>query len=454
MSLSSPSDQAAPTRTMGFSMAVALVMGNMIGSGIFLLPASLAPFGGVSLIGWLVSTVGAVLIALVFARLASLYPAAGGLYAYTRLGFGDLAGFLVGWGYWISTWCTLAAIAVAFVGYLDPFFPAVVRNPANAALAAVGTVWLLIGVNLAGVRAAGWVQLVTTVLKVAPLILVGVIGLTAFEPANFSIIQTDARSFVGAVNATATLTLWAFLGLECATIPAASIRDPARTIPRATIVGTLVAAVIYIVSTVGVMSMLPPAELARSTAPFADAARALAGDWAAGAIALGAAISCFGALNGWTLIVGQLPLAVARDGLFPPVFGRVSANGTPATGMIIAGLLTTALVGMNYTRQLVDLFTFIILLATLNTLVPYVFCSLAGFLITRGEGRDVSLSASSGAGLVASLAFIYALWTIGGAGVEVVYWGFLLIVAGLPVYVWVVRREARAPAEVRRDARA
>ena len=125
MSLSpSPSDQAAPTRTIGFSMAVALVMGNMIGSGIFLLPASLAPFGGVSLIGWLVSTVGAVLIALVFARLSSLHPAAGGLYAYTRLGFGDLAGFLVGWGYWISTWCTLAAIAVAFVGYLDPFFPA------------------------------------------------------------------------------------------------------------------------------------------------------------------------------------------------------------------------------------------------------------------------------------------------------------------------------------------
>jgi APA family basic amino acid/polyamine antiporter len=425
---------------MGFAMAVALVMGNMIGSGIFLLPASLAAFGGASLLGWVLSTAGAVLIALVFARLARLDPAAGGLYAYTRSGFGDLAGFLVAWGYWISTWCTLAAISVAFVGYLDPFFPAVVRHPPAAGALALLTVWLLIGVNVAGVRAAGWVQLVTTALKIAPLVIVGMIGMFAFEPSHFAIPQTDPRALAGAVNAAATLTLWAFLGLECATIPAGSIRDPARTIPRATIVGTLVTSVVYIASTVGVMSILPPEVLGRSTAPFADAARAVAGSWAGGAIALGAAVSCFGALNGWTLIAGQLPLAVARDGLFPSIFGRVSSNGTPLAGIVIAGLLTTMLVAMNYTRNLVDLFTFIILLATLNTLVPYVFCSLAGFLAPTKSAR---LTLRTGAGLVASLAFAYALWTIAGAGAEVVYWGFLLIAAGLPVYVWVVRQRAR-----------
>jgi APA family basic amino acid/polyamine antiporter len=435
-------DDAAPraSRDMGFAMAVALVMGNMIGSGIFLLPASLAPFGGASLPGWLFSTAGAVLIALVFARLARLNPAAGGLYAYTRSGFGDLAGFLVAWGYWISTWCTLAAISVAFVGYLDPFFPAVVRNPAAAGVLAVATVWLLIGVNLAGVRAAGWVQLVTTALKVAPLILIGAAGLSAFEPSHFAVPETDARSLAGAVNAAATLTLWAFLGLECATIPAGSIRDPARTIPRATVVGTLVTSAIYIVSTVGVMSVVPPAMLGQSTAPFADAARAIWGSWAGGAVALGAAISCFGALNGWTLVAGQLPLAVARDGLFPAIFGRVSSSGTPTAGIIIAGVLTTTLVAMNYSRGLVDLFTFIILLATLNTLVPYVFCSLAGFLIASGP----PLAVRTAAGLIASGAFVYALWAIAGAGTEVVYWGFLLIAAGLPVYVWVVRKRALA----------
>jgi APA family basic amino acid/polyamine antiporter len=427
-------------REMGFAMAVALVMGNMIGSGIFLLPASLAPFGGASLPGWCLSTAGAVMIALVFARLARLDPAAGGLYAYTRHGFGDLAGFLVGWGYWISIWCTLAAISVAFVGYLDPFIPSIVRNPAAAGMLAVGTVWVLIGVNIAGVRAAGWVQVVTTVLKLAPLIVIGAIGLAAFEPSRFAIAQTDARSLAGSVNAAATLTLWAFLGLECATIPAASIRDPSRTIPRATVVGTLVTSVVYIASTVGVMSLVPAEVLATSTAPFADAARAVGGNWAGAAIALGAAISCFGALNGWTLVAGQLPLAVARDGLFPAVFGRVSSNGTPSAGILVAGLLTTVLVAMNYTRNLVDLFTFIILLATLNTLIPYTFCSLAGFLISTKT--EPALRVRTGAGLIASLAFTYSLWTIAGAGTEVVYWGFLLIAAGLPVYVWVTRRRA------------
>jgi APA family basic amino acid/polyamine antiporter len=351
----------------------------------------------------------------------------------------------VAWGYWISTWCTLAAISVAFVGYLDPFFPEIVRNPSAAGVLAVITVWLLIGVNVAGVRAAGWVQVVTTVLKIAPLVIVGAIGLFAFEPSRFAIAETEAHSLAGSINAAATLTLWAFLGLECATIPAGSIRDPARTIPRATVVGTLVTSAVYIVSTLGVMSVLPPDVLGKSTAPFADAASAVAGAWAGAAIALGAAISCFGALNGWTLIAGQLPLAVARDGLFPAAFARVSSNGTPSVGIFIAGILTTILVAMNYTRDLVDLFTFIILLATLNTLVPYVFCALAGFLTEAA--RDAPLRVRTIPGLIASLAFVYSFWAIAGAGKDVVYWGFLLIAAGLPVYVWVVRSRTRGAAE-------
>src|SRR5262249_39401057 len=171
-------------------------------------------------------------------------------------------------------------------------------------------------------------------------------------------------------------------------------------------------------------------------APFADAARLLAGNGAAAVVAFGAATSCLGALNGWILIAGQLPLAVAADGLFPPVFGRMSGRDTPALGMIIAGVLATGLIGLNYARGLVKLFTFIILLATLSTLVPYAFCSLAGFILQR---RERGLPWSVGAAAIATLAFIYSMWTIGGAGLETVYWGFLLLMAGLPVYVWVVR---------------
>ncbi len=426
--------------SLGFWMAVALVIGNMIGSGVFLLPASLAAFGGLSLVGWLVSAAGATCLALVFARLARVAPASGGPYAYTRKAFGDLAGFLVAWGYWISCWSTTAALAVAGVGYLDPFFPTLVRTPALAASLAIGMVWLLTLINIAGVRRAGQVQVVTTVLKVMPLALVGIGGLFFFAPDHFAITASSTGDAAGQVTRVATLTLWAFLGLECATIPAGNIADPVRTIPRATVVGTLLAAGIYIVSTVGVMSLVPPATLAATTAPFADAARVLFGNTAAGLVALGAAISCFGALNGWTLVVGQLPLAVARDGLFPRVFTRVSPRGTPVAGMLIAGVLSSALIAANYTRGLVELFTFIILLATLATLVPYVFSALAVFRIQDPALRGSRMPA--GVRAIAGLAFAYALWAIGGAGAETVYWGFLLLIGGLPVFVWVTRAHA------------
>lgn len=429
---------AAPhtSRSLGFWTAVALVMGNMIGSGIFLLPASLAPYGGLSLVGWLVSTGGALMLAVVFARLSRLDPSAGGPYAYTRSAFGDLPAFLVAWGYWISIWTSLAALSVAFVGYLTPFAPALARPPA-AAVAAIVAVWAVVGVNAAGVRSGGRVQVATTALKLLPLGAIGLIGLLHFDASAFAIPQSSARELAVAVPAVATLTLWAFLGLESATVPADSIHDPDRTIPRATLTGTVLAAAIYIVSTIGVMSVLDRTALGVSSAPFADAARTLGGRWAAGAVAAGAAISCFGALNGWTLLAGQLPLAVARDGLFPRVFARLSTRGTPTASLIIAGALTTGLVCLNYTRGLVELFTFFILLATLSTLVPYAFSSLAVFLL-RGSSSATRLTKTTA--LAAALAFSYSLWAIGGAGQEAVYWGFLLLLGGLPVYVFMVAR--------------
>jgi len=421
-------------------MAVALVMGNMIGSGIFLLPASLARFGGVSLIGWLISTAGALMLALVFARLARIDPASGGPYAYTRRAFGDLAGFLVAWGYWISMWTSLGALAVALVGYLAALIPPITATPAIAAGSALIAVWSLVAVNVIGARAAGWVQVVTTVLKLFPLALVAVLGLAHFDSSRVEIADASVRTLITDVPAVVALTLWAFLGLESATIPAGSIERPDISIPRATVVGTAIVAIVYVASTVGVMSLVPREALGVSTAPFVDAARTQVGDWAAGAVAAGAALSCFGALNGWTLLVGQLPLAVARDGLFPRIFARISQRGTPAAGLIIAGVLTTALVLLNYTRGLVELFTFFILLSTLNTLIPYVFSSLALFLLPE-RGRE---ALPRGIAAAAILAFAYSLWAMTGAGAETIYWGFLLLIAGLPVYVFLVRRSSSA----------
>jgi len=220
-------------RRVGFWTAVTIVMGNMIGSGIFLLPASLAPYGAISLAGWIVSAGGSILLAVVFARLARARPVTGGPYAYTRLAFGDLAGFLVAWGYWVSVWCTLAALAVAFVGYLDPFVPSVVREPASAAILAIAAVWILTAVNARGIAAAGRVQVVTTVLKLVPLAIVGFAGLFFLNPSHFAVADRSLRSLAHGTTATATLTLWAFLGMESAAQNSSAVENPKRNVPLA-----------------------------------------------------------------------------------------------------------------------------------------------------------------------------------------------------------------------------
>jgi APA family basic amino acid/polyamine antiporter len=427
-------------RQFGILIAVALVVGNMIGSGVFLLPASLAPYGGISILGWLFTGAGAIMVALMLARLGKMMPEAGGPYAYTRRGVGEMAAFLVAWGYWISIWCGNAAISVAFVGYMAIFFPALAENSALGAGVALGAIWLLTGVNAIGVREAGIVQLVTTILKVLPLLAIGTLGLLYLDLDHFTPFNASGETPFNALTATATLTLWAFLGLESATIPADSVKDASRTIPRATIIGTLVAAAIYILATVGVMGILPAGELAQSTAPFADAGRSVWGSWAGSLIAIGAAISAFGALNGWILLQGQLPMAAARDGLFPQIFGKMSRRGTPVAGLVISSILITVLMALNYTASLVEQFTFIILLATLSTLVPYVFSAIAELVIFVREREKFRGEKLAGATVIAVLALIYSVWAIAGSGRDTVFWGFLLLLAGLPFYWWQARK--------------
>ncbi len=433
---------AGGERSIGTWTCAALVAGNMVGSGIFLLPAALAAYGSVSFVGWLVTAGGALLLALVFSSLSRALPAAGGPYAYTRAGLGDFAGFLVAWGYWISLICGNAAIAVAMVGYLGVFAGALEGNSAAAAAIALAALWLLTGVNLMGVRSAGRMQILTTVLKLLPLLAIIVFGLFRFDPSNLGPFNASGESLLSAVSATAALTLWAFLGLEAATVPADDVRDPGRTIPRATVAGTVTVAVIYVLSTLAVMGLVSHEVLAVSEAPFADAAARLWGPWGAWLVAAGATISCFGALNGWILLTGQVPMAAARDRLFPARLAGRSSRGVPAPALIASSVLATLLILMNYTRGLVGLFTFAILLSTLTALVPYVLSSVARLRLLALEGRGASRAGI----VVASAAFLYSFWAIAGAGEEVVYLGFLLLLAGLPVYAWLTRKAGRVEA--------
>jgi APA family basic amino acid/polyamine antiporter len=426
-------------RVLGFWTSSSLVAGNMIGSGIYLLPAALAVYGGISLFGWLLSTLGSICLALLFVNLSRMMPKVGGPYVYTREGFGDFPGFIVTWGYWISIVCANAAIAVALVSYLSLFIPVLDNSPIAAITAALVFIWLLTFVNVIGIKESGRLQLLTTILKIAPLVAITVFGIFYFDTSNFIPFNQSGEDSLSAIKATTALTLWAFLGLESATIPADNIKDPGRTIPKATVFGTVTTAIIYILSTAVVMGLISSENLIDSAAPFADAAQKLWGSGAGLIVAAGGVISCFGALNGWILLQGQVPYAAAKDRLFPAVFAKLSIKGTPAAGLIISSVVVTILMIMNYTKGLVEKFTFIILLATLATLVPYVFSALAEIFIFAKKREASDRKKFIKAMVIAILALIYSLWALLGIGLETILWGLALLVAGMPVFLYLKR---------------
>ncbi len=422
-------------RQMGLWMAVALVIGNMVGSGIFLLPASLAAAAGpVSIVGWVFTGVGAMLLALVFARLGGAFPRTGGPYAYARRAFGDFIGFQTAWGYWIAAWAGNAAITVAFVGYLAVFWPALNTHSLLAALVGIAVIWFLTAVNSLGVREGAQVQVVTTVLKFIPLAVIAIVGLFFIHTSNLT--PFSPHGTWKAISAAAPLTLWAFIGLESATVTAEEVKDPERNIPRATIYGTLAATVVYIVGTVSIMGIIPAHTLANSTSPFADAAGVMFGGAWNKVFALVAMAATFGALNGWIMLQGRVPLAAAEDGLFPSIFARVHGkNRTPVAGLVISSVLLTGLMLMNYTKGLVDAFTFVILLATLTTLVPYAYSAAAQALLYFTEPELFERKQFVKDTIIAALAFTYSAWAITGSGKDVIAKGFVLLLAGIPVYV-------------------
>ncbi len=425
-------------KKIGKWTSTSLVLGNMIGSGIFLLPASLAAYGGISLYGWLISAAGALLLAKVFSTLSSIVPQSGGPYTYTRAGFGDFSGFLVAWGYWISIWCTNAAITVAMLGYLSVFFPILNEQPPVAIALGLAVIWLLTWVNSRGIKNAGYVQLITTILKVIPLIIISLVGLFFVKIDHFTPLNLSGETNFTAIIQCTTLTLFAFLGIESATIPSDDVDDATSTIPKATWLGTWAAIAIYILGSVAVMGIIPPDELQHSTAPFADAARVIFGSGAEYFVAAGAVISTFGALNGWLLMQGQIPLAAARDGVFPKVFARLNRYATPAAGMVLSSILVSVLMMLNYTKGLNKAFEFMMLLSTLTVLVPYLFSSASYMILSESKHISMWKRKSTWIGLAA---FAFSIFAIIGSGAEVTLWGFVMLMLGIPFYVWIKANE-------------
>jgi APA family basic amino acid/polyamine antiporter len=343
---------------------------------------------------------------------------------------------------------------VGVVAYAAEFWSPLSDDNLVGALAAIACVVSLTFVNALGIRTGGQVSLVTTILKLVPLIAIGTIGLFYMKDANFHPFNASDQNWFDAIRAAAPLTLWAFIGLESATVPAEDVDNPGRVIPLSTILGTVIASAVYILSTVAVMGIIASPALAESTAPFSDAAKQIWSSEIGKLVSLGAVISAYGSLNGWILLTAQVPMAAARDGLFPSVFAQVNKRGVPMVGLVISSILASGLLLMNYTGGLVDAFTEILLLATLTTLVPYAFSAMAQVMLLISDRQSFDARHFVRDALIASAAFVYSMWAIWGAGDEVVFKGFMLILGGTPIYVamrWYQARQARraaAPAAV------
>lgn len=422
-------------KPLGFWSCWSLTVGCMIGSGIFLLPSVLAPYGLLSFGGWIVTAGGSILVALTLSRLAARTTRSGGPYAYVHDAFGDLIGFANVWGYWASYWTGIAAIAVAFAGYLTVFVPALNDNPAGQAGSALALIWILTLINIRGLKESSVLQLVLTLLKIAPLLAIIGLGVFAGRADTLPPLNPQNAPILPAIAATALLTMWAFVGLESGAIPAAACNDAARTIPRALIIGTLTVAAIYLGATAAVMSLVPADVLANSTSPFADAARAL-GAWGPGLIAAGALLSTAGAANGQIFCAGQLPMAAALDRLAPRILGVTDQGGAPYAALLLSATLTSLVLLANYSRGLIGAFTFLIVLSTLGTLVPYLLCAIA-------ELRHSLRSARGWAG-VALLAGLYSIFAILGSGLEALLWGAVLFGSGVPIYYLVRQKPVEA----------
>jgi APA family basic amino acid/polyamine antiporter len=433
--------KAAPVapheKAIGFWGCWAFSVGTMIGTGIFMMPAILAPYGGLSFGGWLLTAAGSIAIALSIARLAARTTRTGGMQIYVQDAFGKLPGFLVGWANWVTCVISTPALAIGFVGYLNAVVPGLANAPVYQAVVAVALIWTLTLILACGVKEAGFVQLLLTVLKLSPLVLVIGWGFVGGKAENLPPLNPKGDGTLAVLSATALLTMYAFLGLEVGGMPAGNVVNPTRTIPRAVVVATLTATIVYVLSTAAVMMLVPANLLAASTSPFADAVRGL-GAWAPLVVTAGALISCAGSMNGNMFSGAQQSMAAALEGVAPRWLAKLNAGEAPWASLIVSSALSTALLLMNYSRGLVGAFTFLIMMTTLAGLFAYLGCALA-------ELKHSWRSARAWAA-VAVIASFYVVFAIFGAGQEPLIWGAVLIALGVPVYYLGRQRAVAIPA--------
>ena len=428
----------------GLSTATALIIGSIIGVGIFNLPTSLASYGPISLVSMGLTTIGALALAMLFAALSRRLPADGGPYAYARVAYGNGVGFANAWSYWITAWAGNAAIAVGWVLYVEHFVNTGHKKIFTILLVLAG-LWISAAINLSGAKNMGLIQVVTTILKFFAVGFVATVGLFYISSANYTPFNVSGESTVNAIGGAMAIALFSYLGVETASVAAAKVRDPDRNVPRSTILGTLATAVVYILSLVAVFGILPSKTLADSTEPFSAAANAMfGGTWAGDIMAILVIVSGIGALNGWTMICAEMPLAAANDGLFPDRFKQMSKAGVPAFGIISSTALASVAMLINYLGSGgASAFTTLVLMTGITSAIPYGYSALAQIKWRWADHKAVHTPRLARDLIVAVVALVFSILFIwysrnSGHSVWVVWAPFFLAAAalllGIPVY--------------------
>jgi arginine:agmatine antiporter len=431
-----------PARKMSLLQATMLVAGNMIGTGVFLLPVNLASVGSIAIFGWIVATAGAAALGLVFAKLGELDPQEGGPYAYARDFLGPYVGFQTNYVYWFGNWIGNIAIAIAAIGYLAEFFPAIATPPASV-FATAAVIWILTFANILGPRVVGALETWTMSLALIPILAIAFLGWFWFNPDVFhNAWNVSGGSNAHAISRAASMALWAYMGIESAAVSAGVIENPKRNIPRATLMGLGLAAVIYILSSTVIMGIIPNDQLQRSHAPFAEAARLAIGSAGMVVVALCAILKSVGSLGGWMLLVGQSAKAAADDGMFPTVFARLNRHGVPGLGLIIVGVLMTIVLFATMSPTIAGQFSRIIDLAVILAVIPYIYASVAVVKVVFDHRLPARTFQTYK--WIAIVAVVYCLWTIVGGDPPTVVNAMVALLASVPFYPFFLRSMAAA----------
>jgi APA family basic amino acid/polyamine antiporter len=414
---------------IGFWAVVSLVIGSQIGSGIFMLPSSLARFGGLGTVSWLIAGMGAIFLALVFSMLCKKVPKTGGPHAYVQKAFGTSFSFFTAWTYWVISWVSSIAVVISAVGYISSLVGGL--SWMQSFTLEMIIIFSFMAINLYGLEASGKTELIFTVLKVVPLLMLPIACIPVFNASHFTPLNPSDMPTLSALNAALLLTFWGFIGVECATTPAGSVKDPQKTIPRAIILGTITVAFIYFVSSTAIMGVIEPSALQKSEAPFADVAKILfGGNW--DKIFAGiAVIVCLGTLNAWVLTSGQIALGAAKDHLFPKIFLKQNRFEAPVFAIAISCFGIIPFLFLSMSDTLGGQLEIIIDVSVTAFLFVYIICIISYIKILKEDGELTLSRLFLGLG-----AIIFCLWAMAGAELYMLGLSFLIILSGVPVYFY------------------